>query len=128
MTISGVKAMVGKMIAIGLVAGAVALVAPAKAEAQHFAIGVQFGPSYHDEGRRDYYERERYERERAAIAQHEAWERHERWEQHERRERWERAREYGRDRGYSGYGDQNGYGYNGQNGYGYNTPNGYYGR
>lgn len=129
MKLSGVKAMVGKVMAISLVAGAFALAAPGKAEAQQFGLGERIGPSYNDGGRWDGYDRTRYERQREAIAQHEAWERHQAREQHER---WEHAREYDRDgdRGYDGDGDR---GYDrGQGGYpapyGYAAPRGYYGR
>ena len=89
MTIPNVKAMVVKAITVGLVAGALAMVAPAKAEAQHFTFGVQVGgPVYGYQGG---YDRERYEaycrqqeyvRQQAnlrqqAFLQHDAWERHE---------------------------------------------------
>ena len=101
MKLSNVKAMFGKVMAIGLVAGAVALVAPVKAEAQQFAVGVQYGPAYRYEGRHDFYERERIEREREAIARQEAWQRHEAWVRHERWERFH-GEYYGAPRGYYG--------------------------
>lgn len=103
MKLTSIKAMVAKAMAVGLVAGALVLAAPQKAQAQ-VRIGVQFGyppvyayapgyayPSYPPDyyARRDYYERLRCERER----QREAWERHEAWE---RREAWEHAREFDR--------------------------------
>ena len=111
MKISGVKAMFGKVMAIGLFAGAVALVGSAKAEAQQVAFGVQFGSPYYQgyyegDARRDFWQHEQRERAReAAIAQHEAWERHQAYEQHER---WEHARDYDRDR------DRGAYGYRGR--------------
>ncbi len=126
MKLSNVTVMVGKVMTIGLVAGAVALVAPAKADAQQVVFGVQYGaPYYQDYGetRRDYYRHEQWERERerqAAIAQHEAWERQQAWDRHEQHERWEHARGY--DRGY----DRDGGYRNGT--YGYAVPQGYYGR
>ena len=62
-----IKSMLKKTMAIGLVAGAVALTGTVKAEAQQWAVGVQFGapvygyaPAYGP----DYYARNRYERER----------------------------------------------------------------
>lgn len=125
MKLTGIKAMVGKAMAIGLVAGAVALVAPAKAQAQGFGIGVQIGNGYYDGGGRGYYEGERYERQREAWARHEAHEREEqreaweRQERHEQHERAERAEQYNR----GGYGYAAPYGYN--NGY---AQRGYYGR
>lgn len=79
--------MFGKVMAIGLVAGAVAAVAPAQMEAQQIAFRAQIGTPYHEEARRDFYERERFERERAEMARREAWVRHERWEERERGER-----------------------------------------
>jgi hypothetical protein len=109
MKLTSVKSMVMKGVTVGLVAGAVALAAPAKAQAQQFAVGVQFGsPSYGYYAPADYYARQRYEelcRRRAfaeqqayarqqAWAQHEAWERHEAFERHDR----DRDRRYRDDR------------------------------
>jgi hypothetical protein len=72
--------MIAKGVTVGLLAGAFALAGPAKAQAQQWGVGVQFGspyaaPYYGDP--RDYYARERYEayRRQQAWAQHEAWER-----------------------------------------------------
>ena len=45
MKITNVKAMVAKVFSIGLLAGAVVMAAPAKAEAQ-VGIGVRIGPAY----------------------------------------------------------------------------------
>ncbi len=47
MKFASVKSMSIKGVTVGLVMGAIALTAPAKADAQQFAVGVQFGaPSY----------------------------------------------------------------------------------
>ena len=103
MKLTNVKAMVAKGLTVGLLAGAFVLAAPAKAEAQQFAIGVQFGaPVYngYNNGYNDYYARQRAYEAQRAWAQHEARERH---------EVWEHQRAYG-------YGNGNGYGYG--NGYG----------
>ena len=81
MKLTSVKSMLKKGLAVGLLSGAVALAAPAKAEAQRFAVGVQFGSPYPYYGG-DYYARQRYEEycRQRAWAQHEALERHEAWE------------------------------------------------
>jgi hypothetical protein len=64
MKITNVKAMVAKGVTVGLLAGAFVLAAPAKADAQQFAVGVQVGyPQY------GYYDHVRFERER----RHEEW-------------------------------------------------------
>jgi hypothetical protein len=76
MKLTSVKSMVTKGVTVGLLAGAIALAAPAKAEAQQFAVGVQFGsPAYGYVAPGDYYARQRYEeycRQQARL-QHEAW-------------------------------------------------------
>ena len=93
-----IKSMLKKTMAVGLVAGALSLAGAAKAEAQQWSVGVQFGtPVYGyapgDYGS-DYYARQRYERERR-----EAFERRQAWLERQRREAWEREhRHY--DRGY----------------------------
>jgi hypothetical protein len=93
MKLTSVKSMVMKGVTVGLVAGAVALAAPAKAQAQQFGVGVQFGsPGYGYVAPRDYYARQRYEelcRQRAfaaqqAYARQQAWERHEAFEHRDR--------------------------------------------
>ncbi|HEY6414000.1 MAG TPA: hypothetical protein VIX42_09940 [Edaphobacter sp.] len=104
MKVMNVKAMVAKLMTVGLLAGAFALAAPVKADAQGFAVGVQVGsPYYNDYSRRDYYDHLRFERERreaflrqqewerreAFLRQREwehrrGWERHEDWERHQR--------------------------------------------
>ena len=62
MKLTSVKSMIAKGVTVGLLAGAVALAAPAKAEAQQFAVGVQFGsPAYGYCSSGDYYARQRYE-------------------------------------------------------------------
>jgi hypothetical protein len=93
-----------KGVTVGLVAGAVALAAPAKAQAQQFAVGVQFGsPAYGYDVPRDYYARQRYEelcRQRAFAAQ-QAYARQQAWAQHEafeRQEAYGRFRDEHRDR------------------------------
>lgn len=105
MMLNGVRSMVAKAMAVGMVAGVFALATPKKAEAQ-VSFGVQvgyppvyaYGPGYYayppdNYARREYYERLRIERER----EHEAWERHEAWEHHEGWEH-DRDRRYDRDR------------------------------
>jgi hypothetical protein len=79
---TSVKAMVAKMMTVGLLAGAVAMVAPAKAQAQQFVVSAQFGapaPVRFD-ARRDYYEHLRIEEaRRAEFERREAIRRHEEW-------------------------------------------------
>ena len=58
MTITNGKAMIAKGVTVGLLAGAVVLAAPAKANAQ-VVLGVGFGAPYY--GRPGYYERLRIE-------------------------------------------------------------------
>jgi hypothetical protein len=76
MKLTSVKSMIAKGVTVGLLAGAIALAAPAKAEAQQFAVGVEFGsPAYGYVAPGDYYARQRYEeycRQQARL-QHEAW-------------------------------------------------------
>jgi hypothetical protein len=81
---TNVKAMVAKVMTIGLLAGAVVLAAPAKAQAQ-IAVGVQLGYPQYGYPQRGYYEHERQE------ARHEAWERQQAYLQHEA---WERQQMY----------------------------------
>jgi hypothetical protein len=69
MKITNVKAMVAKSVTIGLLAGAFVLAAPAKADAQQFAVGVRAGYPHYDRARRDYYHHLRFEQERG----HEEW-------------------------------------------------------
>lgn len=74
MKITNVKAMVAKGVTVGLLAGAFVLAAPAKADAQQFAVGVRVGypaygyPAYGYPARGyygpDYYARQRFEQER----------------------------------------------------------------
>jgi hypothetical protein len=111
---TNVKSMVAKVMTVGLLAGAVVLAAPAKAQAQ-IAVGVQLGYPQYGYQQRGYYDHERQE----AIARHEAWERqqaylqHEAWERqqaylrHEEEEREQAYRVRGRDdwgRGHEGWG------------------------
>lgn len=87
------KAMIAKVMSVGMVSGALAN--PAQAEAQSWSIGVQIGspvyayaaPSYGP----NYYAPLRYERERrAAFERHQAWlraqerARHEAWVRQQR--------------------------------------------
>ena len=118
----GFKAMVAKVMTVGLLAGAFVLVAPTKAQAQGFGIGVQIGgPRYdyarqdsYDGGRRGYYDsgrRDYYEQERREIYRREAFERQ---REFEHRLAWQRAHDYrfhdrdgryrDRDRDRDGYG------------------------
>jgi hypothetical protein len=85
MKITNVKAMVAKGVTVGLLAGAFVLAAPAKADAQQFAVGVQVGYSQYGYARRDHYDHHRFEQER-------------------RHEEWVRAHEFGRYR--DGYRDR----------------------
>ena len=71
MTIPNVKTMVAKVMTVGLLAAAVTMAAPAKAQAQGFAVGVQVGYPHYDYSRRDRFEFER----REAFRRHEEWER-----------------------------------------------------
>jgi hypothetical protein len=106
------KVLIAKVMSVGVVAGALALAGPAKAEAQSWSVGVQFGapaygyaapaygyaaPAYGP----DYYARLRYERERrAAFERRQAWLRQQEWIARERHEAWEREHRYygGRER------------------------------
>ena len=108
MKIANVKALVAKLMMVGLAAGAFAAVSPATAQAQQFAVGVQLGhPAYvvdHDGYRydRDDYRYDRDDsrrreefREREAregYARRQAYLRHEQWEheQSERQHRYDR--------------------------------------
>jgi hypothetical protein len=92
MKITNVKAMVAKGVTVGLLAGAFVLAAPAKADAQQFAVGVQVGypayyghPAYRYYGS-DYYARLRFEQER----RHAEWVRAHEFDRyhHDHRGRW----------------------------------------
>lgn len=104
MKLTNVKAMVAKSLTVGLLAGAFVLAAPAKADAQQFAVGIQFGsPNYGSY--RDYYAQQRYDqyRQQQAYEAQEAYARQQAWAQHEA---WERQQAYARyDNGYA-YGDR----------------------
>jgi hypothetical protein len=98
------KSMVAKVMTAGLLAGALLVGAPKKAEAQ-VSVGVQFGQpvyqaypaygaysgGYYGYGRRD----DEYARRRWEEARRAEWERRQAWERHEQRERWEHERRYG---------------------------------
>ncbi len=72
MTIPNVKAMVAKVMTVGLLAGAVALAAPTKAQAETF-VGVRVGyPHYATPGFFEFQRREEFRR-------HEEFVRHEEW-------------------------------------------------
>ena len=106
MTTQGVKAVLAKVIGIGVLAGAVAIVMPQRAEAQQFAVGVQVGGPVYGYGygpRPDYYAHQRWEHEQ--HEREEAYARQQAWIAHERREAWERERFHGYDRD----GDRGGY-------------------
>jgi hypothetical protein len=81
MKIPNVKTMIARSVTVGLVAAAFALAAPAKADAQQFAVGVQVGYPHGYYGP-DYYARLRVEQER-------------------RRDEWAHARHF--DRYHHGY-------------------------
>lgn len=106
MKFANVKGMVAKLMMTGLAAGAFVAANPATAQAQQWAVGVQFGqpayaPAYaydrddrrHD--RDDYYRQREEFREREAreeYARRQAYLQHEQWEH----ERWERAHHFDR--------------------------------
>jgi hypothetical protein len=76
MKVMNVKAMVAKVMTVGLLAGAFALAAPVKAEAQGFVVGVQVGYPRYDYSRRDYYDHLRFEQaRRAAFIRQQEWQR-----------------------------------------------------
>ena len=94
---ANVKGFVAKTMMITLAAGTLMLAGAAQAQAQQFAVGVQFGhPAYG-------YDRDDYARGQAFI-QHERWEAEQReasarqayW-QHERQGQWDRAHRYDHD-------------------------------
>lgn len=66
MKLANVKSMVAKGVTVALLTGAFAMVAPVKAEAQQFAVGVRVGYPPYARGYYgpDYYARLRFEQER----------------------------------------------------------------
>lgn len=105
MKITNGNAMVAKMFTVGLLAAAVVMAAPAKAEAQ-VAIGVHIGqgPYYAPAYRRPYYVEPApvvgfygpaYYGPRYDFDRREGWERHEAWDRREdrREDRWEDRRD-----------------------------------
>jgi hypothetical protein len=72
---TNVKAIVAKVMTVGLLAGAFVMAAPAKADAQQFGTVVEVGYPHYDYSRRDYVEFQR----REAIRRHDEWVRHEEW-------------------------------------------------
>jgi hypothetical protein len=73
MKIANVKGMIAKGMMAAMVAGALMVAAPAKAEAQGFVVGVRVGAPYY--GPRDRFEFER----RQEFLRREAFLRHEEW-------------------------------------------------
>jgi len=88
MKLANIKAMVAKLLAVGVLAGAVVIAAPTKAQAQEVFIGV--GGPY---ARHNFYERERIE----------AYRRHEEFERRREFIRHEEFRRFEHDRFYRGY-------------------------
>lgn len=87
MNITNVKALVAKMFTVGLIAGAVVIAAPSKAQAQ-ISLGVRVGPVVSRPiYRGDVYAPGYYDR-----YDHEAWERRQAYLRHEQEERFERER------------------------------------
>ena len=105
-----VKAMLAKVVGIGVLAGVAAVAMPQRAEAQSFAVGVQFGgPAYYGYGygprAEGYYAHERWEHGRWERERAEAYARQQAWIEHERREAWrahERHEAYAHGYGYYG--------------------------
>ena len=92
---TNVKAMVAKVMTVGLLAGAFVLATPMKAEAQGWQVGVQLGgPVYYGDGRgsRWYHERQEEFAREQAYAREQEYLQHEAWERQEREEAWERQR------------------------------------
>jgi hypothetical protein len=77
MKIPNVKAMVAKAVTVGMVAGALMLAGPTKAQAQQFGFGVQFGGPRYVQPAPGFWARRAWEREQ--IARREAAIRHEEW-------------------------------------------------
>ncbi len=103
MTITNVKAMVAKVLTVGFLAGAFVMAAPAKAEAQGFAVGVRFGAPV--------YVAPRY----VALVYGYGYgydvRRHDEWVRHEE---FERQRAFERERDYDRYHHGPAYGYRGR--------------
>ena len=107
MKIASAKGMIAKLMMTGLAAGAFMAASPATAQAQQFAVGVQFGQpayvpvnAYDRDARRydrdDYYRQREEAREREAreeYARRQAYIQHERWEH----EQWDRGHHFDRD-------------------------------
>ena len=91
MKIANVKGFVAKLMLTGLAAGAFLATSPVKAQAQQWAVGVQFGhPAYVY----DYdYRNEEYRERQEAYARQQAYLQHERWEA-EQREAYARQQAY----------------------------------
>ncbi len=103
--VGNVKGLVAKVLTVGLLAGAVAMAAPQKAEAQEVYFQSGYGYAQDGYGRGGYYERERAEecRRQEEFARRQAWARerefrHERWDRRDfDHDRFDRGR-YDRDR------------------------------
>jgi hypothetical protein len=96
MKIANVKSMVAKLMMVGLAAGAFAVASPA-AQAQQFAVGVQFGhPAYvvdHNGYRYDSYDYHRQQE----FREREAREAFERRQAYLRQQQWERSHHFDHD-------------------------------
>ena len=79
MKIANVKGMVVKGMMAVMVAGALLLAAPAKAEAQGFAVGVRVGGPYYAHRNFEFERRQEFLR-REAFLRHEEWLRAHRFE------------------------------------------------
>jgi hypothetical protein len=106
MKIANVKGMIAKVMLTGLAAGALMAASSATAQAQQFAVGVQFGhPAYvvdHNDYRyADGYRVDRYEaRRREEFREREAREEFARRQAYLQHEQWERAHRFDRPYGY----------------------------
>ena len=95
---ANVKGLVAKTMIIALAAGTLMFAGAAKAEAQQFAVGVQFGHPVYGYDRDDYARRQAYiEHERWEAEHREAYARQQAYVQHERQEQWERAHRFDHD-------------------------------
>jgi len=79
MKIANVKGMVAKGMMAAMVAGGLMVASPAKAKAQGFAVGVQFGAPYYGRPGFEFERRQEFLR-REAFLRHEEWLRGHRFE------------------------------------------------
>jgi len=92
---TNLKAMVAQGLTIGLLAGAVAIAMPAKAQAQEFGVGVGFAtPVLFEHPRFDYARRDGFEFQRREAIRREEF-RHEEWARAHRFDH-DRFQRYGR--------------------------------